>query len=217
MTDVWAIERAAGMWRLTGGVVTLCWRRPHATIQAMNITRIVQLRQEQGWTQERLAVEAGLGIRTIQRLEAGQDASLETLSLIAGALRVSVRGLFAEINDSSLRDRVESWESRAEEQQAARERIEKAWRWLYIGIGVVLTLATITVPTYGVTVFLAYWIGGYMILVSVSRIYLEPRLQKDYPLSRNRQQIRARRKSATGSWRISEIVTEKTRAAPTRP
>ena len=51
----------------------------------MSTTRIAELRQENGWTQERLATESGVGLRTIQRVEAGQDASLETLSLVADA------------------------------------------------------------------------------------------------------------------------------------
>lgn len=54
---------------------------------SMNKTRIIEIRQAQGWAQERPANESGVGLRTVQRLEAGQDASLETLSLIAEALR----------------------------------------------------------------------------------------------------------------------------------
>ncbi|MGO1539883.1 MAG: helix-turn-helix domain-containing protein [Leucobacter sp.] len=41
----------------------------------MSKTRVIELRQERGWTQERLADEAGVGLRTVQRLEAGHDAS----------------------------------------------------------------------------------------------------------------------------------------------
>jgi len=104
-------------------------------MRSMNSTRIMELRQSQGWTQERLATESGVGLRTIQRLEAGQDASLETLSLVAEALRVPVRDLFTTIDDAGLSDRVDSLEDRTDEQQAARDRIAGAWRWLYIGVG----------------------------------------------------------------------------------
>ncbi|TDW30529.1 helix-turn-helix domain-containing protein [Cryobacterium psychrophilum] len=184
----------------------------------MNTTRIVQLRLDHGWTQERLATAAGVGLRTIQRLEAGQEASLETLSLVASALRVSVHDLYSQIDDAVLRDRVEFFESRAAEEQSARERIEKGWRWLYVGIGVILTFVSFTLSTYGATVFFSYWIGGYMILVSVRRIYLEPRLQKDYPHSMSRQQIRARRNSARGSWRVrEENATAREQASTTPP
>ena len=57
--------------------------------------RITALRRELGWTQARLAAESGVGVRTVQRLEAGADASLETLHLVAVALGVEVGELFA--------------------------------------------------------------------------------------------------------------------------
>lgn len=164
-------------------------------MRSMNSTRIMELRQAQGWTQERLANESGVGLRTIQRLEAGQDASLETLSLVAEALRVPVRDLFTEIEDAGLSNRVESLEDRTEQQQAARDRIAGAWRWLYVGIGVVLTLVSFTFP-YGLVLFLGYWVGGYIILVAIRRIYLEPHLDEKYPLSRPQQSRRDRKRVA---------------------
>lgn len=173
----------------------------------MSTTRIADLRQEIGWTQERLATESGVGLRTIQRLEAGKDASLETLSLVADALRVPVRELFATIDDAQLSGRVESLDARAEAQQAARDRITAAWRWLYIGIGVVLSLVSITLGQYGLVLFLAYWTGGYLILVAVRRIYLEPRVEARYPLSRSKRELRAQRTP----WRVAN--TEKAESA----
>lgn len=167
----------------------------------MNKVRIVELRREHGWSQERLAAESGVGLRTIQRLEAGQDASLETLSLVAGALRVSVRDLFRTMDDAALISRVESLQARTDKQQVARNRITGAWRWLYIGIGIVLTLVSFMLGTNGLVLFLAYWTGGYLILAAIRRIYLEPRLEEKYPLSLTKQQIRARR----APWRVSEL------------
>jgi len=152
---------------------------------------MVELRQQRGWTQERLATESGVGLRTIQRLEAGQDASLETLSLVAGALRVEVRDLFATIDDAHVNSRVESLEARTEEQQAGRDRITAAWTWLYVGVGIVLSLLSFTLGAYGLVLFLAYWSGGYLILRAVRRIYLEPRLEAQFPLSRSKRHRRA--------------------------
>jgi transcriptional regulator with XRE-family HTH domain len=51
---------------------------------------IKSLREEHSWTQEQLAEAAQLHHRTIQRAEAGQGASAETLLAIAGALDVDV-------------------------------------------------------------------------------------------------------------------------------
>ncbi|MFU8945358.1 helix-turn-helix domain-containing protein [Mycetocola zhadangensis] len=172
----------------------------------MNKTRIIELRQAQGWTQERLATESGVGLRTVQRLEAGEDASLETLSLVAEALRVPVRDLFSTIDDAAMSSRVDSLEDRTTEQQAARDRITGAWRWLYIGIGVVLTLISFTFAQ-GVVLFLGYWIGGTMILLAVRRLYLEPHLDSRYPLSRaksSRRERRQRRNAAQPAEEHSE-------------
>lgn len=149
----------------------------------MNKTRIVELRQAQGWTQERLATESTVGLRTIQRMEAGEDSSLETLSLVADALRVPVRDLFSTLDDTSLGNRVDSLEDRTQTQQAARDRTSGAWRWLFLGLGVIATLLSFTFP-YGVVLFLGFWIGGSMIFVAFTRLHLDPRLDVRYPLSR---------------------------------
>jgi transcriptional regulator with XRE-family HTH domain len=152
----------------------------------MNKSRIVELRQAQGWTQERLADESGVGLRTVQRLEAGADASLESLSLVADALRVPVRDLFSAINDEVLSSRVDSLQDRTEVQQVARDRVSGAWWWLYVGVGVVVTLLCFTFAQ-GLAVFLAYWSGGLLILIAARRLYLEPHLDEKYPLSRRKQ------------------------------
>ncbi|SIR67080.1 helix-turn-helix domain-containing protein [Microbacterium sp. RURRCA19A] len=161
----------------------------------MTKTRIIELRQNHGWTQERLATESGVGLRTVQRLEAGEDASLETLSRVAEALRVPVRDLFSTIEDDVLNSRVESLEARAAVQQAARDRTAGAWRWIYIGVGVILTLISFTFAQ-GLVLFLGYWVGGTMIFLAVRRLFLEPHLNEKYPLSRGAQSRRARRRAA---------------------
>ncbi|MDX7273503.1 helix-turn-helix domain-containing protein [Serratia marcescens] len=58
--------------------------------------RIRPLRLEKGWSQEQLATIAGLSTRTVQRIENGEQASLETLTAIAAALGVQVSDLNAQ-------------------------------------------------------------------------------------------------------------------------
>ena len=48
--------------------------------------RLKQLRDSRGWTQEQLAEIAGLNARTVQRIEAGGNASAETGMALASAL-----------------------------------------------------------------------------------------------------------------------------------
>ncbi len=58
---------------------------------------IKQLRDRRGWTQEQLAECCGLNVRTIQRVESGNKASLETLQSLASVFEVNISTLTEEI------------------------------------------------------------------------------------------------------------------------
>ena len=49
---------------------------------------IQKLRLQNGWSQEQLAELSGVSVRTIQRIEGGQPASMESLKSIAAAFNV---------------------------------------------------------------------------------------------------------------------------------
>lgn len=53
-------------------------------------------RTERGWSQEELAMHAGVSARTIQRLETGKRASLETLKCLAAVFETTVSELVEE-------------------------------------------------------------------------------------------------------------------------
>ncbi|BBN83516.1 hypothetical protein PA25_35010 [Pseudoalteromonas sp. A25] len=55
-----------------------------------------QLRLSKHLTQEQLANMAGLNVRTIQRIENGQNASIESLKCLASALDVDIKQLQQE-------------------------------------------------------------------------------------------------------------------------
>ena len=57
---------------------------------------IQKLRLKRGWSQQQLAQASGLSARTIQRIEAGQPASVETLKSIASVFEVDFSTLNAE-------------------------------------------------------------------------------------------------------------------------
>ena len=67
---------------------------------------IRKLRLQRAWSQEQLAEVSGLSIRTIQRVERGEPAGLESLKYVAAALRVNVKDLTGEptMLDTSLND-----------------------------------------------------------------------------------------------------------------
>lgn len=52
-----------------------------------------ELRKKRDWSQEQLAEFSGLNVRTIQRVESGQKASLETLKCLASVFEVELSRL----------------------------------------------------------------------------------------------------------------------------
>ncbi|WP_435081190.1 helix-turn-helix transcriptional regulator [Clavibacter michiganensis] len=158
----------------------------------MNETRVADLRRERGWTQDRLAEASGITVRTVQRLEAGNDASLETLSLVAKALEVPVRDLFATVDDGDFGRTVSALDDRAERQQERRDATVDGYRSLYSGVGIVWTLlvvagiATHVLPGVAALLIGAYWAGGALLSRFILRVVVGPRLDRAYPLSRDR-------------------------------
>ncbi len=57
---------------------------------------IQQRRLEKGWSQEELARHSGLSTRTIQRIESGQNAGLESLKCLAAVFETSISALMQE-------------------------------------------------------------------------------------------------------------------------
>lgn len=55
-----------------------------------------QRRLDRGWSQEELAMHAGVSARTIQRVETGKRASLETLKCLAAVFETTVSELVQE-------------------------------------------------------------------------------------------------------------------------
>ena len=52
-----------------------------------------KLRLQRGWTQEQLAEMAGLSVRSIQRMERGQNCSIESLKCLAAVFEVDLSAL----------------------------------------------------------------------------------------------------------------------------
>jgi transcriptional regulator with XRE-family HTH domain len=62
-----------------------------------NIMIVKKLRNKNDWSQEQLAEYSGLNVRTIQRVESGQTASIETLKCLASVFEVNISTLTEEI------------------------------------------------------------------------------------------------------------------------
>jgi transcriptional regulator with XRE-family HTH domain len=55
--------------------------------------KIKRWREERHWSQEHLAELAGIGLRTVQRIEKGEQASGESIKALAAAFNVDVMAL----------------------------------------------------------------------------------------------------------------------------
>jgi transcriptional regulator with XRE-family HTH domain len=64
---------------------------------------IQERRREKGWSQEELARHSGLSTRTVQRIESGQKAGLESLKCLAAVFETSISALMQEhkMNDTT--------------------------------------------------------------------------------------------------------------------
>ncbi len=58
--------------------------------------KLQERRLEKGWSQEELARHSGLSTRTIQRIEGGQKAGLESLKCLAAVFETSISTLMQE-------------------------------------------------------------------------------------------------------------------------
>lgn len=160
------------------------------SVRCMNETRISELRTQMGWTQERLADESGVTVRTVQRLEAGNDGSLDTLSRVATAFGVPVRDLFVAVSEDDYGRSVTALDERTTRQQERRGRVEEGFRALYYGVGVLVTIAVVVavatdvVPNVAVFSIPGYWVAGWLLSVFLFLVVLSPRLDRAYPLSR---------------------------------
>ncbi|WP_417365309.1 helix-turn-helix domain-containing protein [Glutamicibacter arilaitensis] len=155
----------------------------------MNESRIAELRRTKGWTQERLAAESGVTVRTVQRLEAGNDASLETISLVAKALDVQVGELFKSVQTPKFSEAVDGLEIRAREDQERRDSATKGIMLVFRGLGILVTFGTVILATtgdFGWYIWLlipAYWAVGQLLLEAFFRLFFDSKLDVKYPLS----------------------------------
>lgn len=69
---------------------------------------IKNLRIENGWSQEKLAEITGLSLRTIQRVEKEDKASLESLNLLANAFSLDIKQLQDKLKNKTFETETEN-------------------------------------------------------------------------------------------------------------
>lgn len=160
----------------------------------MNKTLIAQLRKNHGLTQEQLAEKSGLTARTIQRLEAGSDVSLDTLSAVATALNVNISELFQTIDDKDKESEIMELDQDRLLQIRWRKVTGQLYHLLPV-LGILLFQAVFgywigTLPDNGWmqmifgSIWLACWPILFISLGILRTLVLDPKLDKKYPLTK---------------------------------
>ncbi len=68
----------------------------------MPLKNLVKLREEKGWSREKLAVESGVSYNTIVKIEYGniKNPKIETVIKLANALEINIEQLIGRIESS---------------------------------------------------------------------------------------------------------------------
>ncbi|QWA11402.1 helix-turn-helix domain-containing protein [Sodalis ligni] len=108
----------------------------------MSEYRIKALRLAKAWSQEQLAELSSLSARTIQRIENGEQASLETLAAIASAFDLSVTELYSDEATSGKRHQAQAIDEKLAKIKRQIDSEAKFYRQMggYIVTGVLLLL-----------------------------------------------------------------------------
>lgn len=130
---------------------------------------VKRLRIKNGWSQDQLATFSGLSLRTIQRVEAGHPASMETINSLSSVFETDITKFAEEIDviDKSL----ESWQNTPMWARMGVWGIRKrkiAFRW-EIACAIIGLIAFIAAkflnPLFAI--LLAFWAAAYWHAVSI--------------------------------------------------
>ena len=158
--------------------------------------RIKELRTACHLSQEQLAEKAQVSVRTIQRLEAGDDASISTLNLVAGALGVEVGDLFLHTDTSQEQEeKIQSADKQLQYQLQARHEEFRTFKHLYNAIFIIVMMAWGALfPLVHSDIYSSlmgvFWIGAWIIMVPLKKWLtikkVDPKLDRKFPLTASR-------------------------------
>lgn len=154
-------------------------------------TRITLIRKSKGLTQEKLAELSHLSVRTIQRLEAGDDSSLETLRLVANALNVSVTELFESVSDENKEKEINYLDKEQTNQIEKRKSEKQIFNIKILSIFILILLLAAFIDKFpeniqGILGIL--WLGLFFLSLCIMK-YMKSnwrlKMNEKYPLTRD--------------------------------
>ena len=154
-------------------------------------TRITLIRKSKGLTQEKLAELSHLSVRTIQRLEAGDDSSLETLRLVANALNVSVTELFESVSDENKEKEINYLDKEQTNQIEKRKSEKQIFNIKILSIFILILLLAAFIDKFpeniqGIVGIL--WLGIFFLslyLMKYMKSNWRLKMNEKYPLTRD--------------------------------
>ena len=154
-------------------------------------TRITLIRKSKGLTQEKLAKLSHLSVRTIQRLEAGDDSSLETLRLVANALNVSVTELFESVSDENKEKEINYLDKEQTNQIEKRKSEKQIFNIKILSIFILILLLAAFIDKFpeniqGIVGIL--WLGIFFLslyLMKYMKSNWRLKMNEKYPLTRD--------------------------------
>lgn len=161
----------------------------------MSDNKIKTFRKQQNLSQEQLAEKAQVSLRTIQRLEAGEETNTTTLNLVAGALGVEVSALASHDDSEQHQAKLADADEQLQLQLHDRHDEYKMYRTFYTVSYIIVMLAWCTCfplvhNDIAKSIMGIFWIGGWIIFGAGQRwltLYkLNPKLDQKYPLTVNR-------------------------------
>lgn len=170
---------------------------------SMNKSKVAEIRKQKSLTQENLAEKAYVTVRTIQRMEAGEEVSSETLKSVSNALDVTVNELFESISSSDKEKEI--MEISKEQQNQFNYRKNELFTIRLITFGIIFVflglfgifvgeLNGLEQDIYGIiwifTLFLSLAIMHYFLNVFISK-----KLDEKYPMTIGMKNKRTNRKN----------------------
>ncbi|PKE47787.1 helix-turn-helix domain-containing protein [Macrococcoides caseolyticum] len=170
----------------------------------MNKSLVSELRKKRFLTQENLADEAHVTVRTIQRIEVGEEVSKETLKCVSNALGVTVNELFESVE--SKEKEVEIMELSQEQELQINYRKNEMFAIRLFSIGVIFFILAFfakfisTVPSINYReIYGIIWVSILVLSIAFLKyflsVFISKNLDKKYPLTVGIKSFRSAKKN----------------------
>lgn len=156
----------------------------------MDKSLVAKIRKSKSLTQEALAEKAHVTVSTIQRIEAGEDVSSETLRSVSNALDVTVSELFESVESHEKEIKIMEYSQEQQRQFNQRKHEMNAIKLISWGAFMVLAISFFYIDDADVirkTIHLFIWIFFLFLIVGslnyFINVFVSKKLDRKHPLT----------------------------------